>query len=97
MLQLEFELLKIHQQILCPERGALADGRRLCGLKMRVGERRLRLVRLGKVCQRLNDVDQQAADLLERLTHEDDVRVVADVAGRCAEVQNGFCVRQHAP
>lgn len=64
---------------------------------MRVGERRLCLVRLGKVRQRLNDVDQQAADLFERLTHEDDVRVVADVAGRCAEVQNGFCVRQHAP
>ena len=53
MLQLELELLKIHQQILRPERGALADGRRLCGLKMRVGERRLCLVRLGKVRERL--------------------------------------------
>ena len=91
--ELKLQLLKIHQQVLRPERGALADGRRLCGLKVRVGERRLRLVRLGKVRERLNDVHQQAADLLKRLAHEDDVRVVADIAGRGAEVQNGLCLR----
>ena len=91
--ELELQLLKIHQQILRPERGALADGRRLRGLKMRVGERRLCLVRLGKVRERLDDVHQQAADLLKRLAHENDIGVVADVAGRGAEVQNGLCLR----
>ena len=60
---------------------------------MRVGERRLCLVRLGKVRERLDDVHQQAADLLERFAHEDDIRIVADVAGRGTEVQNGLCLR----
>ena len=91
--ELKLQLLEIHQQILRPERGALADGRRLRGLKMRVGERRLCLVRLGKVRERLDDVHQQAADLLERFAHEDDIRIVADVAGRGTEVQNGLCLR----
>ena len=50
-------------------------------------------MRLGKVRERLNDVHQQAADLLKRLAHEDDVRVVADIAGRGAEVQNGLRLR----
>ncbi len=68
------------------QRRALADSRRLCGLKVCVGERRLRLVRLGEVRECLDDVHQQAADLLKRLAHEDDVRVVADIAGRGAEM-----------
>ena len=91
--ELELQLLKIHQQILSPERGALADGRRLRGLKVRVGERWLRLVRLGEVRQRLNDVHQQAADLRKRLAHENDIGIVADVAGCGAEVQNGLRLR----
>ena len=91
--ELKLQLLKIHQQILRPERGALADSRRLCGLKVRVGERRLRLVRLGEVGQRLDDVHQQAADLRKRLAHENDIGIVADVAGRGAEVQNWLRLR----
>ena len=91
--ELKLQLLKIHQQVLRPERGALADSRRLCGLKVRVGECRLRLVRLGEVRERLDDVHQQAADLRKRLAHENDIGIVADVAGRGAEVQNGLCLR----
>ena len=49
-----FDLLQIDRQVLRPERGALADGRELGGLKMRVTERRQGLPLYGKIRQRVD-------------------------------------------
>ena len=56
-----------------PERRALADGRRLRGLEVRVGERRQVAVREREVAQPAQDRDEAPLDQRERLAHLDQV------------------------
>ena len=90
--ELEVELLDIKQQVVYPKAGALADGRRLGGLKMRVGKSRQGFVFLCKLTQRRNGVHKELADDEQPAAHTDDVRIVADVAARRAEVDDGLCL-----
>ena len=82
----EIQLLKIEHQILHPQRRALAERRRLGGLKMRISQRRQRLVLLRKIRKRGDRAQKPRAYLRESLPLKNDVRVVADIAARRAEM-----------
>ena len=79
-------------EVIRPERCALADRGRLCCLKMRVRKRRNAFVLLGKIAQRRNGVNELFPHKDERLAHSDDIGVIADIAARCAEVDYRLCV-----
>ena len=90
--ELEIELFDVKQQVVYPQAGALADGRRLGGLKMRIGKRRQGLVLFCKLTERRDGVHKELADDEQPAAHTDDVRIVADVAARRAEVDDGLCL-----
>ena len=54
--QLEIELCKVHEQVVEPKRGTLADRGGLRRLEMCIGERRLVLIARGKAAERQNGV-----------------------------------------
>ena len=86
--KLEVELFQIKEQILRPKAGAFAGGRRLCRLEMRVGECRHIAIFFGEVGHGGDGIDQKGLDLQKRLAHDDDVRIVADVAARRAQMND---------
>ena len=57
---------------------------------MRIGKRRQGLVLLCKLAQRRDGVHKELADDEQPAAHTDDVRIVADVAARRAEVDDGL-------
>ena len=77
---------EIEHQILHPQRRALADGRRLGGLKVRGAQGRLIGPRLRELGEAAQYVDDPAAEDRHALTHEDEVRVVGDERARRAVV-----------
>ncbi len=83
----------VQQAVLQPERGTLADGRRLRRLVVREAQRRQVLVLQGKGRQLVQQVHEFLLNEPQALGHNDDVGVVADVAGRGAEVDNALGVR----
>ncbi len=91
--ELIFHILQVHQQLLQPKGGALADGGGLCRLKMCEGQCGQRLVFIRELCKIADDRDQLVAHQTQTLGHDDDVGVVADIAGGSAEVNDALCVR----
>ena len=90
---LVLDVLEVHQELLDPERRALADGRRLCGLEVRESQRRQILVFLRELRKHADDVDKLFADDLHRLGHDDDIGIIAHVAARRAEVDDASRLR----
>ena len=77
--KLELDLRKIAHEVLQPQCGALADGRRLRSLEMRIRKRRQSLMLRGKGGDRLDCAQQQLAHTQKSLAHHDDVGIVADI------------------
>ena len=80
-------------KFLHPQGRTLTDGGRLGGLE--VGESQcghcLIFIREGsKLCQ---NVDQLFADQLKCLTHDDDIRIIADIAACRAQMDDALCLR----
>ena len=87
------QVFKIHQEILQPQRGSLSDRRRLCRLEMRESQRRQRFVFFCKVRKVCDDIYQFLSYQFQTFRHDDQVRVVADVARRRAEVDDALGFR----
>ena len=60
---------------------------------MRVAKRRKRFVLDRKVRKRGHDVDKLLADQLQRLMHNDNIRIVAYIAGGRPQMDNRLCRR----
>ncbi len=82
------DLLDIEQQVLDPECGALADGRGLRGLEMRVAERGQLAPAAREGGQGRDAREQPPQHELERLAVLDQLRVVRDVRAGRAEVDD---------
>ena len=86
-------LLQIHHKLIDPQTGPLPHRRRLCRLIVREGKRRLILLLPREFCECCDHIDQLAPDQTERLPHQNDIRVVADIAARGAEMNDSLCLR----
>ena len=85
-----FEFLDIGCEFVHPERGALADRGQLRGLQMRVAEAGQRPVFDGERFQVAKNLRRFFQNDPGRLAKRQYVGVVPDVAGRRAEVDDGF-------
>ena len=86
--KLELKVFNVLRQLVHPERCALADGRELRGLEVGIGKARQRLVLFGERREVAQHLRRLAQHELRRFTQDNDVRVVADVAARRAEVDD---------
>ncbi len=93
----KIKMVKIHDKILHPQRGALAHGGGLRRLKMGIGKGWLRLVLLGKVSERGNGAQKQAADAQKRVALQNNVGIIPDKAARSAEVDDRLRLRAGKP
>ena len=87
------QVFKIHKEILQPQRSTFADCRRLCRLEVGKSQSRLCFMFLCKVCQIGNDVYEFLTDQFQSFCHDDQVRVIANIAGGCAQVNDPFGFR----
>jgi hypothetical protein len=76
----------IQQEVLQPERGALADGRELGGLKVRVGDRRYSGVPFGKSPEGAHHCHEAPHQQAEGVTHHHQVGVVCHIRAGGAQV-----------
>ncbi len=91
------QFFEIQQQILEPERGTLAHGDGLGRLKMGKAEGRQVTILCGKIRQRRDRTDQTVPDQAQSPVHDDQVGVVADIAGRCAQMDDAARARALEP
>jgi hypothetical protein len=82
------ELGQIKHQIVAPQRGPFADGRRLRRLQMREAQARQITILDGKPRQMVDDGRQLADEQFQPLPHQQQVGVVGDVATGGAEVND---------
>ena len=78
--------LKVHHQLVYPQCGTLADGGQLRRLEVCVGKAGLILVLVCEACEVVDDVEQLLLDQQQRVAHNDDVGVVAHIAGGSPQV-----------
>ena len=91
--ELVLHVLQIHQKILDPERRALSHGSRLGGLEMRKREGGEIFIFHRKRGENADHGDQLAPDKTQGVRHDDDIGVVAHIAGGGAQVDNRAGVR----
>ena len=82
------DLAQVEDQLVAPERGALADRHELRRLEVGVAQAGQRLVRLGEPAQGVDRGGRLVADDLQRRADQDQVGVVGDVAARRAQVDD---------
>src|SRR3954471_6528211 len=80
------DIRQVEHEVLHPERRALTNGGRLCGLQMCRPERGLGAPLTGERRERAENEKNLAAEQLESAAHEDQVSVVCDVGARSAIV-----------
>ena len=90
IVELKIEVFEIEKKVLEPKGRALADGRRLRRLEMGEGERLDGLILFREIIQAFHAGQKQFADAQKPFFHNDEVGIVADVAGGRAEVDNGL-------
>ncbi len=83
-------LAVVEHEVLEPETGALADGRRLGRLEMREAEAGEVAVLPGEAREAADDAHDAARHEPEPFAHDDQVRVVADEGGRSPEVDDAL-------
>ena len=81
--------MQIHDELVQPEAGTLAHCGKLGGLKMGEAQRGQGLIFIRKAGEVADDPHQLVPNQLQRLLHQDDVRVVAHIAACGAQVDNG--------
>ncbi len=86
-------LFQIHHEFVDPERRSLSDCRRLRRLEMRKTERGLILVFIRKFRECRDDINQFPADQLQSLPHNNNVRIISDVAGCSPQMNDPRCLR----
>ena len=91
--QAELQLIDIHEQLVDPQRRALAHGRELGGLQMGVAKAGRVLPAVGKGGEVPHDLHGLLHHELRGLAQDDEVRVVADIARRRAEVDDARRLR----
>ena len=82
------DLAQVEDQLVAPERRALADRHELGRLEVGVAQAGQRLVPLGELGQGVDRGDRLVADDLEGRADQDQVGVVGDVAARRAQVDD---------
>ena len=87
------EILEVEDELVQPQRRTLSDGRRLCRLEVGVRERRHILILHRELTELVDDIDELLMYELETLPHDDDIGVVADIAGGRTEVDDALRVR----
>ena len=89
MVQFKIQPLQIHQKILQPQGGPLAQGGGLSGLEMGIGQSGGVPVPGGEIRQGIDGRQKQAANLQQAFPHLNHVGVIAHIAGSRAQVDNG--------
>ena len=85
------DFLEIGQEVERPHRDALSNGRRLRRLVVGVGKRRGRAMVVSERAHPSEHGDEPPLDDPERFAHHDQVRVVRDVGGGRAPVDDPAC------
>ena len=87
-IQRRADLLQIQQQVVDPQRGPLAHGGGLRRLVMGVGKAGQVLVPQGEITEIAHHARGLRRDQTQRVAHDDQIRVVAHVAGRRAQMDD---------
>ena len=86
------QLLYVIDELVDPKGRAFSDRGKLSGLKMGVSEAREILILKREIAEVFNDLRYLRKKDLSRAAEDDNVRIVADVAGRSAEVYYRSCL-----
>src|SRR5699024_9368609 len=86
------QILQIHHKLLEPERCPLSYSGGLGRLEVREGQSGKLLVPVGEIRQLCYHVHDLLSHQLQRLGHDDDVRVVPHVAGCGSQVDDALCL-----
>ena len=87
------EILEVEHELVQPQGCTLTDRRRLCRLEVGVRKRRHILILHRELTELVDDIDELLMYELETLPHDDDIGVVADIAGGRTEVNDALRVR----
>lgn len=82
------DLGQVEHQVVAPQCCSLANGRRLSRLQVSEAETRQLAILRRELRQLVDDCDELRLHKLQRLTHQDQVGVVGDVATRRAEMND---------
>ncbi len=88
LFQAVFRLVQVERQVVGPQAGAFAHGGGLSGLQVREAQARQVAVFDGKVRQRADHARQPAADQLQRLAEQHQIRIVRHVTAGGAQVDD---------
>ena len=94
VLQREVQLAQVGEEVLHPERRALADGDELGGLIVGIAQRRRRLVAVRELREVRQHPQQLAAQVFQPVAVEDQVGVVGHIAACRAEVDDACGARR---
>ena len=87
------QISEVHDKLIQPEGGPLTQRCRLRRLKMCESEAGVVVFFLRGFCQHVYDVDQFFSDQLQRLAHNNNIRIVSHIAGGCAQMDNPLSLR----
>ena len=86
----KIEFIQIGNEILHPERRALADRYRLCRLIVRIPESRRRFIAFGKQGKIFQELQEFPAKIPQPFAEKDEVTVIGDVTACRAEVDDSL-------
>ena len=89
-----FQFLDIRNQFIDPQRGTFADSGQLCRLQMRIGQTRQVAVLFCKIRKVFHNLRGFFQDNAGSLPQDDHIRIIADIAGGCTQMDN--CLRFRA-
>ena len=87
------EILEVKHELIQPQGRTLTDRRRLCRLEVGVRKRRHILILHRELAELVDDIHELLMHELETLPHDDDIGVIADIAGGRTEVDDALRVR----
>ena len=87
------EILEVEHELIQPQGRTFTDGRRLCRLEVGIRKCRHILILHREPTELIDDVHELLMHELETLPHDDDIGVVADIAGGRTEVDDALRIR----